>query len=229
MLDSEIDLKELLNKLVIAVERGKVDAAAVYPPDLKGQGGASELALQLLEAGASADDILAKGLMPGMKVIGDRFASGQAFIPDLLIAAKAMNAAMEHLMPFFESGEAQLKGTIILGTVKGDMHDIGKNLLKMVLKGDGWEVVDLGTDTDADAFIQALAEHPGSMVGLSALLTTTMLNMKPITEAIKQKYPQTKVFVGGAPLSGDFSETIGADGYFRDPRSFVQYLASIRD
>lgn len=220
-------MDSLLNKLTVAVERGKVDADASYPPDLKDQDGAAELTTQLLEAGYSADEILSKGLMPGMKIIGDRFAEGKAFIPDLLIAAKAMNAAMEHLKPFFESGEAHLKGTIILGTVKGDMHDIGKNLLKMVLKGDGWKVVDLGTDTNADDFLQALNEHPGSMVGLSALLTTTMLNMKPITTEIKKQYPGTKVFVGGAPLSGSFAVDIGADGFFRDPRSFVNYLATL--
>lgn len=217
-----------LQKLALAVQRGKVDANAAYPPDLKGEEGAYELTEQLLRQGAKADDILARGLMPGMKVIGDRFAEGKAFIPDLLIAAKAMNTAMDLLKPYFESGQARLKGTIILGTVRGDMHDIGKNLLKMVLKGDGWEVIDLGTDSDTDSFLQALAENPGSMVGLSALLTTTMLNMKPITAAIKEKYPQTKVFVGGAPLTETFSESIGADGYFRDPRSFINYLTTLK-
>jgi len=220
-------MDSLLTKLAVAVERGKVDADSAYPPDLKGQDGASELTIQALVAGHSADEILSQGLMPGMKVIGDRFAEGKAFIPDLLIAAKAMNTAMEHLKPFFESGEAHLKGTIILGTVKGDMHDIGKNLLKMVLKGDGWKIVDLGTDTNSVDFLQALKEHPRSMVGLSALLTTTMLNMKQINAEIKKQFPDTKVYVGGAPLSGSFAEDIGADGYFRDPRSFVNHLATL--
>lgn len=214
-----------LNELSLAVERGKVDAKSDYPPDLKGQDGAAELTEILLRAGTSADDILTNGLMPGMKKVGDRFAEGKAFIPDLLIAAKAMNAAMEHLKPFFESGEVQLKGKIILGTVKGDMHDIGKNLLKMVLKGDGWEVIDLGTDVSEAEFLTALKEYPGSMVGLSALLTTTMLNMQPISKAIKQQFPETKVYVGGAPLSDSFAESIGAAGYFRDPRSFVNHLS----
>ena len=218
--------KNLLDRLALCIERGKVDKKSAYPPDMKEQDGASELTESALQNGISAGDILSLALMKGMQKIGDKFGKGQAYIPDLLIAAKAMYAAMEHLKPYFDSGEVQHKGALILGTVAGDMHDIGKNLLKMVMEGNGWEVIDLGTDVSADKFLAALKENPQSMVGLSALLTTTMLNMDPITSSIKKAYPQTKVFVGGAPLSQDFNDKIGADGYFASPQALVHYLDS---
>jgi 5-methyltetrahydrofolate--homocysteine methyltransferase len=194
---------------------------------MKGQEGADELTRKAVEKGIAASKILSEALMVGMQKIGDKFGAGKAFIPDLLIAAKAMNAAMEHLKPFFESGEAKHKGKVVIGTVTGDLHDIGKNIVKMVLKGSGWDVIDLGVDASSQKFLQALDEHPGSFVGLSALLTTTMLNMQDTTSAIKNKYPDTKIYVGGAPLSQEFSDKIGADGFFRDPQSFAKHLATL--
>ena len=219
-------MQELLLQLATVVERGKVNKNAPFPPDLKGQDGADEITAQLLEGGVKPDEILTGALMVGMKSVGDRFGSGEAFIPDLLIAAKAMYASMAHLKPFFESGDVDFKGTVILGTVSGDLHDIGKNLVKMILVGDGWKVIDLGTDIGSDKFLQALKENPGSVIGMSALLTTTMMNMEPITKDIKANYPDTKVFVGGAPLSDDFAQKIKADGYFSQPQDFAQYLSS---
>ncbi len=219
-------MQELLLQLATVVERGKVNKNAPFPPDLKGQDGADEITAQLLEGGVKPDEILTGALMIGMKSVGDRFGSGEAFIPDLLIAAKAMYASMAHLQPFFESGEVEFKGTVILGTVSGDLHDIGKNLVKMILVGDGWKVIDLGTDIGSDKFLQAIKENPGSVIGMSALLTTTMMNMEPITKDIKANYPDTKVFVGGAPLSDDFAQKIKADGYFSQPQDFAQYLSS---
>jgi 5-methyltetrahydrofolate--homocysteine methyltransferase len=217
-------MDELLKQLAVCVERGKAEKDLPYPPDMQGQDGASEITQQLLEAGVSANDILKKGLMVGMNVIGDRFGKGEAFIPELLIAAKAMNAAMEHLKPYFESGEAEHRGTVIVGTVAGDLHDIGKNIVRMVLEGDGWNVIDLGVDVTADKFLGALKENPGAIVGMSALLTTTMVNMESSVKTLKDAVPGTKVFVGGAPLSTKFSEKIGADGYFPDPHSFAKHL-----
>ena len=191
---------------------------------MKGEEGASELTVQALQGGVSPNQILQKALMKGMHRVGEKFGRGEAFIPELLISAKAMNAAMLHLKPFFESGEAKHKGTVILGTVSGDLHDIGKNIVRMVLEGDGWNVVDLGTDTSAEKFVAALKEAPGSIVGLSALLTTTMMNMEKTVQEIKNHAPDTKVFVGGAPLSQEFSDKIGASGYFPDPHSFAKHL-----
>ncbi len=217
-------MNNILEQLAICVERGKVDQKAVYPPDLKGQDGTDELTKLALSNHISPTKILEDALMIGMRKIGDKFSKGEAFIPDLLISAKAMKTAMLHLKPFFKLGDIKLKGTFIIGTVQGDMHDIGKNLVKMVLEGAGWQVVDLGTNIDAEKFKSALAEHPGALVGLSALLTTTMLNMETITRQIKETYPKTQVFVGGAPLTKKFNDKIGADGYFRDPREFANFL-----
>jgi len=219
-------MEELLKQLAVCIERGKADKEAPYPPDMKGQDGASEITKQLLDGGVSANNILKKGLMVGMNVIGDKFSQGKAFIPELLIAAKAMNAAMVHLKPYFESGEAEHRGTFIVGTVAGDLHDIGKNILRMVLEGDGWNVVDLGVDVNADKFLDALKENPDAYVGMSALLTTTMVNMEESVKAIKAANSNTKVFVGGAPLSQEFNDKIGADGYFPDPHTFTKHLTN---
>ena len=218
-------MDDILSKLAVCIERGKADKNSPYPPDMKDQDGASELTKQALESSISANDILQKGLMVGMHNIGEKFSKGEAFIPELLISARAMNAAMEHLKPYFESGEAKHKGTFVIGTVAGDLHDIGKNIVRMVLEGDGWKVVDLGVDTSTEKFVKAVGENPNSYVGLSALLTTTMVNMEDTVKQIKAKYPLTKIFVGGAPVSHEFSKKINADGYFPDPHSLVKHLA----
>ncbi len=220
-------MNELLEKLAFAIERGKVNQASPFPPDLKGEPGADELTKQAIDEGVSPNTILNDALMIGMGKIGDKFEEGKAFIPDMLIAAKAMNAAMVHLKPFFESGDIELKGDFIIGTVAGDLHDIGKNIVRMVLTGGGWNVIDLGSDVKADKFVDTLKEYPNAMIGMSALLTTTMMQMETTTNAIKEVSPNTKVFVGGAPLSQEFSDKIGADGYFPDPNKFARYLAAL--
>jgi len=216
--------KEILQKLAECVEKGKADMNSPYPPELKGQKGASELTVEALENNISPGEILNDALMIAMNNIGEKFSQGKAFIPNLLIAAKAMNASMEHLKPFFESGEVQHKGTLIIGTVSGDLHDIGKNLVKMVMKGAGWNVVDLGVDVTAEKFADAVVDNPGCIVGLSALLTTTMMNMEGTLNLIRERSSDTKVFIGGAPVSQQFCEKIGADGYYPDPHSLVQHF-----
>lgn len=217
----------LLEQLAVCIERGKVNAKSPFPADLKDQDGADELTKRAVETSIPPNDILNRGLMVGMQRVGDKFESGKAFIPDMLIAAKAMNAAMVHLRPFFESGEAELKGDFIIGTVAGDLHDIGKNIVRMVLTGGGWNVIDLGTDVKAEKFVETLQQYPNAHIGMSALLTTTMMNMETVTKAVKEVSPNTKVFVGGAPLSQEFSDKIGADGYFPDPNKFVKHLALV--
>lgn len=217
-------MSELLDQLAVCIERGKVNLNSPFPPDLKGKEGADELTRKAIESSITPEVILNKALMVGMRKVGDKFEQGKAFIPDMLIAAKAMNAAMVHLKPFFESGEVELKGDFIIGTVAGDLHDIGKNIVKMVLTGGGWNVIDLGSDVKADKFVSTLEAFPNALVGMSALLTTTMMQMEVTTKAIKEVSPTTKVFVGGAPLSQEFSDKIGADGYFPDPNKFVKYL-----
>jgi len=220
-------MDDILEKLTIAVKRGKADKNSPYPPDMKGQDGADELTAEALKMGYSADDVLQKALVKGMHLIGEDFSAGRAFVPEMLMAAKAMKAAMKHIEPFFRSGSVKQKGTVILGTVQGDLHDIGKNLLGMMVEGAGWKVVDLGADTPFEKFKTALQEHPGAIVGMSALLTTTMVNMKGITEKIKAMSPDTIVMVGGAPLSQDFCDQIGADFYSPDPQGATAYLDSL--
>ncbi|MBL1215656.1 MAG: corrinoid protein [Ignavibacteriae bacterium] len=214
----------LLSKLTECIEIGKAELDSPYPPNLKGEKGASEYTAEALALGIPPLEILEKSLMVGMKNIGDKFSQGKAFIPNLLISSKAMKAAMVHLKPYFDSGAAKMKGTLVIGTVTGDLHDIGKNIVKMVMEGNGWKVIDLGTDTSEEKFIAAVKENPDCIVGLSALLTTTMLNMEKILNSVKEVNPKVKVFVGGAPLSEQFSNSIGADGYFHDPQSLVDYL-----
>ncbi len=217
-------MDQLLFKLQVCIERGKVDANSTHPADLKGQPGARELTKELLEQGVAPQDILNRALIPGMRNIGDKFGKGQAFIPDLLIAAKAMKAAMLLLKPYFESGHIQRKGRFVLGTVKGDLHDIGKNLVGMVLEGNGWEVVDLGVNVAAERFLSEVQEHPDSYVGLSALLTTTMLYMEEIVKTLKQFKSDIPIFIGGAPVTAAYNQQIGADGYFPDPQQLVNFL-----
>lgn len=218
-------MKDLLLKIAEMVEKGKASANAPYPPDLKGQDGVDELTQNALAESINPNEILQKGFMVGMDKIGQKFSQGKAFIPDLLMSAKAMNAGMVHLKPFFESGEAKHKGTMVIGTVSGDMHDIGKNIVKMVMEGNGWQVIDLGVDVNADKFVQAVNDNKDCIVGMSALLTTTMLNMEKTVTAIREYHPQTQIFVGGAPLSQEFSDKIGANGYFHDPHSLVKHLS----
>ena len=217
-------MADLLEQLATCIERGKVNADSPYPPDMKGQDGADELAKRALDEGMPPDDILSKGLIVGMGSIGQKFSENKVFVPDLLMAAKAMSSAMVHLKPFFESGEAHHKGVFIVGTVQGDLHDIGKNLVAMVIEGGGWKVVDLGVDVSAEKFLDAVKENPGSVVGLSALLTTTMVNMEKTVKLVKEHDPSVRVVVGGAPLTAEIAEKIGADGYSPDPQGALVYL-----
>jgi methanogenic corrinoid protein MtbC1 len=215
---------EILDQLAACIEYGKSDKNFPHPEHLKGKDGAYELTKLALEIGIQPGEILEISLMTGMQRVGEKFEAGKAFIPNLLISAKAMYAAMEHLKPFFISGEVKHKGTVVLGTVEGDMHDIGKNILKMVMEGDGWNVIDLGTNVSVDTFVKTVDEKQPTIVGLSALLTTTMLNMNPTTKAIKEFNPDVKVFVGGAPLTSKYAEEIGSDGYFPDPHRLIKHI-----
>lgn len=219
-------MSEIVKQIAICVERGKVNKAAPYPPDMKDEDGVDELTTRAIEDGVDPNDILTGGLMEGMGRVGTKFSKNEVFVPDLLMAAKAMKAGMSQLTPFFNSGEAKRRGVFVVGTVQGDLHDIGKNLVAMVIEGGGWEVIDLGVDASPEAFVEAVKEHPGCAVGLSALLTTTMANMDKIVKAIKEAHPDTKVLVGGAPLTQEFCDKIGADGYAPDPQGALLCLQS---
>lgn len=219
-------MSELLAKIADCIEFGKINKAAPYPPQMKGQDGADEFTAQAIAEGVNAQSILSEGLMVGMQKVGVKFRENKVFVPQVLMSAKAMSTAMIHLKPFFASGKVKQRGTFIIGTVEGDLHDIGKNLVSMMVEGNGWKVVDLGTDVKADQFVAAMKENENAIVGLSALLTTTMVNMEKITKAIKDELPNAKVAVGGAPVTADFCEKIGADAYSADPQGLVEYLNS---
>ena len=217
-------MSEILQQLSHCVEFGKIDKISPYPPDLKGQDGADELAKRALEEGIKPGDILEKALIPAMALVGDKFTRKVIYVPQMLMAAKAMSSAMKHLKPFFQSGETKRKGKFIIGTVSGDLHDIGKNLVAMMIEGAGWEIIDLGVDVNTDKFLKAINDNPGSVVGLSALLTTTMENMKKTVEAIRGTYSGSNILVGGAPVTMDYCQKINADFYSPDPQGAVNYL-----
>ena len=214
----------LIDQISACVENGKVNLASPYPPQMKGQPGSDELTRQALDEGVAPGDILNLALVPAMNRVGQKYTENKIFVPQMLLSAKAMSASMAHLKPFFQSGEVQRKGVMIMGTVMGDLHDIGKNLCCMMVEGAGWEVIDLGVDVKPDQFVAALDANPNAFVGLSALLTTTMVNMGAIINAIRQKHPDTKVAVGGAPVNNDFALSIGANGYGKDPQELIMWL-----
>jgi len=179
-------MSELLQKIADCIEFGKINKAAPYPPQMKGEDGADELTRQALDSGIKAQEILTGGLMVGMEKVGIKFRENRVFVPQVLMSAKAMSTAMIHLKPFFLSGEVKQKGTFIIGTVEGDLHDIGKNLVSMMVEGNGWKVVDLGTDVKAEQFVAAVKENenelkkqfPEQKLLLAALLLPTISEQK---------------------------------------------------
>ena len=172
----------------------------------------------LLSRGWPADRVLGEALVEGMRVVGIDFRDGILFVPEVLLAANAMKAGMEILRPLLAETGAKPVGKVVLGTVKGDIHDIGKNLVAMMLEGAGFEVIDLGINTDVDEYIAALNEHKPDILGMSALLTTTMPYMKVVIDTLVEQGLRDEyiVLVGGAPLNQDFGDAIGADAYCRD-------------
>jgi len=219
-------MNELVTRIGQCVERGKINKISPYPNDLKGMDGADELTRQALEE-AVGPEVILQACNDGMQRIGERFSRNEVFVPELLMAAKAMHAVMAHLEPFFKSGSVKVKGKFVLGTVAGDLHDIGKNLVRMVVEGNGWEVIDLGVDVKPTKFLDAVKNSPGCIVGLSALLTTTMVNMSKTVQEIKAQFPETKIIVGGTPLTMDAALKMGADGYSHDPQGAVAFLDKI--
>ena len=172
----------------------------------------------LLDRGWEPARVLNEALVEGMRIVGIDFRDGILFVPEVLLAAKAMKAGMALLRPLLAETGAESVGSVVIGTVKGDIHDIGKNLVGMMLEGAGFEVFDLGTNTDAEEFIQALDEHKPDILGMSALLTTTMPYMKVVIDTLVEKGIRNDyiVLVGGAPLNEEFGEAVGADAYCRD-------------
>jgi 5-methyltetrahydrofolate--homocysteine methyltransferase len=183
----------------------------------------ASLVQQALDQGMEPGVILSDGLIAGMDEVGKDFKAGDLFVPEVLIAARAMQAGMGILRPLLADSDAQSAGRYLIGTVKGDLHDIGKNLVKMMLEGAGFETVDLGTDVEPADFVAAVREHQPRLLGMSALLTTTMVNMRATVEALEEAglRDSVKIMVGGAPVTAAFAQEIGADAYAPDAASAV--------
>ena len=182
----------------------------------------------LLERGWSADRVLQEALVEGMRIVGIDFRDGILFVPEVLLAANAMKAGMEVLRPLLTETGAPRVGTAVVGTVKGDIHDIGKNLVAMMFEGAGFEVINLGINVDADKFIAAIREHQPDIIGMSALLTTTMPYMKVVVDALGEEGMRDDIYVmvGGAPVTENFAREVGADAYGRDAAVSVEIAKS---
>jgi len=188
-----------------------------------------QLTQELLDRGTSPQTILNEGLIAGMAVVGEKMRSGEMYLPEVLQAASVMKAAMEILQPHLLSSGVEPIARIVLGTVKGDMHDIGKNLVGIMLRGAGFEVIDLGLNTPAEKFVEAIQTHSPAVVGMSAMLTTTMLQMKKTIEAIAaaQLREKVKIMIGGASVSQRFADEIGADAYAKDAVTAVERVQAM--
>jgi len=194
-----------ISKITQTLMKGDVDTLIV-------------LVNEALAAGRAAQEILNDELIAGMDLVGEKMGSGEMFIPEVLMSARAMGAAVEVLKPNLAEGESSSAGTIVIGTVKGDLHDIGKNLVVMMLQSAGFQVVDLGVDGEPEIFVEAIKKNQPSILGLSALLTTTMPMLKKTVEALDASgvRDNLKILIGGAPINQDFADEIGADGYAAD-------------
>jgi len=180
-----------------------------------------ELVAKAIAENVKPADILNKGLLAGMSIIGERFKKNEVYVPEVLIAARAMKMGMEQLKPLLVAAGVEPIGTVVVGTVKGDLHDIGKNLVCMMLEGAGFKIVDAGINVEPEKMVQLAKENNANLIGASALLTTTMINMKGVVEAVKASdmAGKVKVMIGGAPVTQAFADEIGADGYAPDAAS----------
>lgn len=180
--------------------------------------GAQTLTQKMIDHGSDPLEIINQGLMAGMNVVGVRFKAGDMYVPEVMMSAKAMSKGIEVVKPLIADKDMPTAGKVLVGTVKGDLHDIGKNLVLMMLESAGFKIIDLGVDIDAEAFVKAVKEHKPQVIGMSALLTTTMLSMKDTIEALREEglRDSVKIIVGGAPISQGFADEIGADGYAPD-------------
>ncbi len=187
------------------------------------------LTAEALAAGLPAGEVLQRGLVAGMNVVGEQFRAREIFLPDVLLAARAMYAGLDRLKPLLARDGVPLRGKVVLGTVKGDLHDIGKNLVGIMLKGAGFEVIDLGHDVAPEAFVEAALREGAPLIGLSALLTTTMPRMRDVVELVRQRglSGRLRTIVGGAPVSAGFAREIGADGYACDAADAVERVKSL--
>lgn len=186
-----------------------------------------ELVQAAIDENIEPKKILDEGLISGMDVVGMKFKNCEIYIPEVLVSARAMHAGMDIMEPLLARSGTESKGVFLIGTVKGDLHDIGKNLVAMMMRGGGWKVTDLGVDVDAENFVKTAIQQNADVIGLSALLTTTMENMKTVIELAKREGCNAKIIVGGAPLTQAYADGIGADGYAPDAPTAVETANSL--
>jgi 5-methyltetrahydrofolate--homocysteine methyltransferase len=188
-----------------------------------------ELVKEALSTGGSPEGILNEGLVEGMNIVGEKFKNNECFIPEVLVSAKAMKLGLEILKPRLAETKVKPLGKVVIGTIQGDLHDIGKNIVSMLLQGAGFEVIDLGADVPIERFVESAKNEKADIVGMSALLITTMVNMKEVIQGLKEAglKDDVKVIVGGAPVTRDFAVKIGADGYAPDAASGVDAVKTL--
>ena len=213
---------DYIEEIKSCVIKGHINKDSNYPQDLSGKPGVEEIVQEALEQDIPVGDILHKGLIGGMETVGEKFSKGEYFVPEMLFSAKAMKSGLAILKPLLVDQKISTIGTVILGTVEGDMHDIGKNLVGMMLEGAGFEVIDLGVNTPVQKFVTTAREHPQALIGLSALLTITMEKMRDVIDAFDQYQLKNKIIIGGAPVTSRYAEEIGASGYAADASSAVK-------
>ncbi len=201
---------ELIKEAVIC---GHVNAESRYPAEMAGKLGVEELVQEALAQQVSYESIMRDALIAAMDVVGEKYSRGEYFVPQMLFCARAMKAGLEILRPLMVAGKSLMLGTVILATVQGDMHDIGKNLVAIMLEGAGYEVMDLGVNVPVRKFLEAAEQRPQAVVGMSALLSVTMLNMREIVDTLNSNGCGNKIIIGGAPVSPRFADEIGADAY----------------
>jgi 5-methyltetrahydrofolate--homocysteine methyltransferase len=221
------DTLKLIQENVIQGRITKDDEG--FEEGMAGQPGVTELIEMALAQKMNPQDIISKGLTRGMEIVGEKFEAKQYFIPDMLASAQAVGAALDILEPHLAGTGAKAKGKIIMATVKGDLHDIGKNIVSILLRGAGYTVKDLGNDIDTLTIVEAVREEKPQLLGLSALLMSTMANMADVMQALKDAglRDKVKVIIGGAPVSEEFAKSIGADGYGADGFNAIRVVESL--
>ncbi len=207
---------EILDQIALALQQGDDQQVGT-------------LTAQALAAGMAAGEVLQRGLVAGMNVVGEQFRAREIFLPDVLLSARAMYAGLDRLKPLLAREGVSLRGKVVIGSVQGDLHDIGKNLVGIMLKGAGFEVIDLGHDVSSSAFVEAAQREAAPLIGLSALLTTTMPRMKEVVSLVRERglAGKVRVIVGGAPVNAEFAREIGADGYACDAASAVERVKAL--
>ncbi len=222
---------ELLEKIAFNVIQGRVEAEDEgFDPGLEGQPGVTELVNEALNQNIDPKKILIESLTESMEIVGEKFEQNEYLIPDMLASAECVGVAMDLLSPHLIKAGVESKGRFIIATVKGDLHDIGKNIVAIMLKGAGYDVVDAGSDVSSDLIIDAVKDNQAHFLGLSALLTTTMRNMEDVIDKLKSEglRDNVKVLIGGAPTSKDFAAQIGADAYCKDAFEALDVLKSMQ-